>query len=76
MRNENQFSLLSTPRFLAYFVTQCLGALNDNVLRNGLVMLVTYGVIEYTGGSADILANVVGAVFILPFLLFSAPAGQ
>lgn len=76
LRNENQFSLLSTPRFLAYFVTQCLGALNDNVLRNGLVMLVTYGVIEYTGGSADILANVVGAVFILPFLLFSAPAGQ
>ncbi|MEL7023396.1 MAG: MFS transporter [Pseudomonadota bacterium] len=76
MRSENQFSLLKAKRFAPYFWTQCLGALNDNVLRNGLVMLVTYGIVDYTSGSPEILANVVGAVFILPFLLFSAPAGQ
>ncbi|MEL7311950.1 MAG: MFS transporter [Pseudomonadota bacterium] len=76
MRSENQFSLLKSTRFASYFWTQCLGALNDNVLRNGLVMLVTYGIVDYTSGSPEILANIVGAVFILPFLLFSAPAGQ
>ena len=76
MAAANQFSLLRTTRFTPYFITQCLGALNDNVLRNGLVMLVTYGILEHTTSRADVLANVVGAVFILPYLLFSAPAGQ
>lgn len=76
MRTENQFSLFSEKRFTGYFVTQCLGALNDNVLRNGLMMLVTYGVVDYNGIAPEILNNVVGAVFMLPFVLFSAPAGQ
>lgn len=76
MRTENQFSLFGEKRFTGYFVTQCLGALNDNVLRNGLMMLVTYGVVDYNGIAPEILNNVVGAVFMLPFVLFSAPAGQ
>lgn len=74
--SSNQFSLLRSKRFAPYFVTQCLGALNDNLLRNGLVMLVAFGLLPNMGSNAGILANLLGAVFILPFVLFSSLAGQ
>ncbi|MEO0574579.1 MAG: MFS transporter [Pseudomonadota bacterium] len=76
VRSTNQFSLLRTQRFAPYFATQCLGALNDNLLRNGLVMLVTFGLLPNMGSTPSILANILGAVFILPFVLFSSVAGQ
>jgi 1-acyl-sn-glycerol-3-phosphate acyltransferase len=73
---SNQFSLLGQRRFAPFFVTQFLGALNDNIFRNGLVILITFQGVRIAGMDAGQLANVAGALFILPFFLFSATAGQ
>jgi len=74
--NSNQFSLLGQRRFAPFFGTQFLGALNDNVFRNGLVILITFQGVMVAGMDHTQLANVAGALFILPFFLFSATAGQ
>jgi len=74
--DSNQYSLLGQRRFAPFFVTQFLGALNDNIFRNGLVILVTFQGVLVAGMEAGMLANVAGALFILPFFLFSATAGQ
>ena len=76
MSQSNQFSLLRERRFAPFFVTQFLGAFNDNVFRNGLVILLTFQSTRIAGMNASQLANVAGALFILPFFLFSATAGQ
>lgn len=76
MTEKNQFALLAQRRFLPFFTTQFLGALNDNVFRNGLIILVTFQGIQIAGMNVSMLANVAGALFILPFFLFSALAGQ
>ena len=76
MSESNQFSLLGQRRFAPFFVTQFLGALNDNIFRNGLVILITFQGVRIAGMDAGQLANVAGALFILPFFLFSATAGQ
>ena len=76
MPDSNQFSLLGQRRFAPFFVTQLLGALNDNVFRNGLVILVTFQGVLVAGMDHSTLANVAGALFILPYFLFSATAGQ
>ncbi len=73
---SSQFSLLAQRRFAPFFVTQFLGALNDNVFRNGLVILVTFQGVLVAGMNHSQLANVAGALFILPFFLLSATAGQ
>ena len=73
---ESQFALLPTRRFGPYFAVQCLGALNDNVLRNGIVILVTYSAFREQVARPDVFANLLAALFILPFFLFSATAGQ
>lgn len=72
----SQFSLLQQRRFAPFFLTQFLGAFNDNVFRNGLVILITFQGVLIAGMDAQLLANVAGALFILPFFLFSATAGQ
>jgi 1-acyl-sn-glycerol-3-phosphate acyltransferase len=74
--DSNQFSLLKQHRFAPFFATQFFGAFNDNVFRNGLVILVTFQGTKLAGMNASQLANVAGALFILPFFLFSATAGQ
>ena len=76
MSEENQYSLLGQRRFAPFFVTQLLGAFNDNIFRNGLIILITFQGVEVLGMNASQIANVAGALFILPFFLFSAPAGQ
>ncbi|MEX2126271.1 MAG: MFS transporter [Woeseia sp.] len=76
MSETNQFSLLRQSRFAPFFVTQFLGAFNDNIFRNGLVILITFQGVRVAGIDAGMLANVAGALFILPFFLFSATAGQ
>ena len=76
MSESGQFSLLTQRRFAPFFATQFLGAFNDNVFRNGLVILVTFTGTQVGGMDASQLANVAGALFILPFFLFSATAGQ
>ncbi len=76
MSDSNQFSLLRQRRFAPFFTTQFLGAFNDNIFRNGLIILITFQGLKVLGMNASQIANVAGVLFILPFFLFSAPAGQ
>ena len=76
MQTPNQFLLLRSRRFMPLFMTQFLGAFNDNFYKSAMVMLITYRLAERAGYDARILVNVAGGVFILPFFLFSATAGQ
>jgi 1-acyl-sn-glycerol-3-phosphate acyltransferase len=74
--DSNQYSLLGQSRFAPFFLTQLLGAFNDNIFRNGLIILITFQGVRVLGMNASQIANAAGALFILPFFLFSAPAGQ
>ncbi|NIA27548.1 MAG: glycerol acyltransferase, partial [Desulfobulbaceae bacterium] len=76
MTESNQFSLLGQRRFAPFFATQFLGALNDNIFRQGLIILITFQGVLVAGMNHSQLANVAGALFILPFFLLSATAGQ
>ena len=76
MSERSQFALLRSHRFGPFFATQFCGALNDNVFKNALVILFTYHAASYSALSAGELANLAQALFILPFFLFSAQAGQ
>jgi 1-acyl-sn-glycerol-3-phosphate acyltransferase len=73
---RNQFGLLGERRFGPFFATQFLGALNDNVFKNALVILIAFQAGSLTSLSPEVLVNLCGALFILPFFLFSATAGQ
>ena len=73
---SSQFSLLSTRRFGPFFGTQFLGAFNDNVFKNALVVLLTFQTAQWTTLKPELLANLAAGIFILPFFLFSATAGQ
>ncbi|MBM3617377.1 MAG: MFS transporter [Alphaproteobacteria bacterium] len=73
---KNQFALLKTRRFLPLFITMFLGAFNDNVFKNALVILTTYVIAEKAGLNAQMLVTAAAGIFILPFFLFSATAGQ
>jgi hypothetical protein len=70
--DRTQFDLLKTKRFLPLFVTQALGALNDNVFKNAMAILMVYKLAEAGGYDKAVLATAAGGVFILPFFLFSA----
>ncbi len=74
MSGHSQFDLLRQRRFLPYFVVQSLGAFNDNVYRQAIIGLLAYMAV----GSAEmgLYANLAPAIFILPYFLFSATAGQ
>jgi acyl-[acyl-carrier-protein]-phospholipid O-acyltransferase / long-chain-fatty-acid--[acyl-carrier-protein] ligase len=74
--NMSEFSLLRSRRFLPLFVTQFLGAMNDNVFKNAFVILALYGMADIGGQYAQILVTVAAGIFILPYFLFSATAGQ
>src|SRR5262245_5841689 len=76
MRETSQFALLRERRFAPFFGVQFLGALNDNVFKQALVILLAYQTASFTSMSSDVLQNVAKALFILPFFLFSATAGQ
>ncbi|MGC6327980.1 MFS transporter [Rhizorhabdus sp. FW153] len=69
------FRLLAKRRFLPLFVTQFLGAFNDNLFRTAMIMLVIYKIYNDPAREAAFSA-VAGGLFILPFFLFSAMAGQ
>ncbi len=71
----SQFELLQRRRFAPFFWTQFLGALNDNLFKNALVILVAFGAAT-SAVSSDTLVNLAGGILILPFFLFSATAGQ
>src|SRR5688500_6974775 len=76
MGEKSQFRLLGERRFSPFFGVQFLGALNDNVFKQALVILLAYQTASLTAMSSDVLQNVAQALFILPFFLFSATAGQ
>lgn len=71
----SQFTLLKVRRFYPIFSTQFLGALNDNIYKNALVILIAYSLAS-SAGNSSILVIVAAGLFILPFFLFSALAGQ
>ena len=66
-------SLIKQRRFAPYFLTQFLGAFNDNVFKNALVILLTFKIVSE---HSSILVNLAAVIFILPFFLFSPLAGQ
>ena len=68
--------ILGNRHFTPFFWVQFLGALNDNVFKNALVILITYRSIEIAGWDKFTLVPLAGGIFILPWLLFSATAGQ
>src|SRR5205823_7653388 len=71
----NQFALLSQRRFAPFFWTQFCGAANDNLFKFAFTVMVTYQLrLEWMPPS--LAGLVIGALFILPFLLFSATSGQ
>jgi 1-acyl-sn-glycerol-3-phosphate acyltransferase len=76
VNERGQFGLLAERRFGPFFGVQFLGAMNDNVFKQALVILLAYQTASYTSMSSDTLQNVAQALFILPFFLFSATAGQ
>ncbi|MCK6386087.1 MAG: MFS transporter [Zoogloea sp.] len=72
----SQFRLLRERRFRPFFLTQFLGAFNDNLFKNALVVLLTFQAASWTTIAPALLANLAAGIFILPFFLFSATAGQ
>lgn len=73
---ERSERLLKSRRFLPLFITQFLGAFNDNLFKLAMLMLFTYQLSDQTEIGADVLNNMAAGIFILPFFLFSALAGQ
>jgi 1-acyl-sn-glycerol-3-phosphate acyltransferase len=73
---RGQFSLLRERRFGPFFIVQFLGAFNDNVFKNALVVMLAFQAPAFSTLSADVLVNLCAGLFILPFFLFSATAGQ
>lgn len=72
----SQFSLLGERRFAPLFWTQFLGAANDNLFKFAFTLLATYAAADWGGVDPAAAGFVIGAIFIAPFLLFSATAGQ
>ena len=74
MSSHSQFALLKQRRFLPFFATQAFGAFNDNVYRQAII-----GLLFFLGVSTEertLYTNLAPALFILPYFLFSATAGQ
>lgn len=75
MSSQSQFSLFSQRRFLPYFITQALGAFNDNLYKNALILFIALMAINDQAQSS-LLTNIAAGLFILPFFLFSSISGQ
>jgi len=82
-KSRSQFALLTERRFAPFFWTQFFGAFNNNLLKNAMIVLVTFQTARFAGQSAifrgmdsGVLVNLAAGLFILPFVLLSATAGQ
>jgi len=73
---HSQFALLKSRRFAPFFGTQFLGAFNDNLFKNALIVLLIFQAASWTTLAPEVLSNLAAGIFILPFFLFSATAGQ
>jgi 1-acyl-sn-glycerol-3-phosphate acyltransferase len=76
MAANNQFLLLGERRFGPFFLTQFFGAFNDNVFKQALVTLIAFHGAHLLSMGTNTLINLSAGLFILPFFLFSATAGQ
>ncbi len=76
MSSRSQFALLAERRFAPLFWTQFLGAANDNLFKFAFTLLATYQSAEWGGVDSSTAGFVIGAIFITPFVLLSATAGQ
>ncbi|SFB81289.1 MFS transporter [Collimonas sp. OK412] len=76
MSKSSQFSLLRQRRFAPFFWTQFFGAFNDNVFKTALLTILTYEALSWTSMDVSLLNNLIPGLFILPFVVFSATAGQ
>src|SRR5580704_7127487 len=76
MKDANQFRLMGERRFLPFFCAQACGAFNDNLLKNLLIILVTYQAARWSALQPELLTNIAAGVFIAPFVIFSGLAGQ
>jgi len=72
----DSIKLLSSRRFGPFFVTQLLGAFNDNLYRNGLAIFIVFHATAVSQQQSNTLVNIAAGLFILPFFLFSPIAGQ
>ena len=68
--------LLSTRRFRPFFLTQLLGAFNDNLYKNGLTIFIAFQAASVSRQESNTWVNIAAGLFILPFFLFSPIAGQ
>jgi len=76
MSGHSQFSLFGQRRFMPFFMTQGLGAFNDNIFKNALAALLVFKSSELVGLNTNQVVNLSAMLFILPFFLFSALFGQ
>lgn len=74
MSGHSQFALLTQRRFLPYFIVQALGAFNDNVYRQAIIGLLFF--LGVSTAERSLYATIAPAIFIAPYFLFSAIAGQ
>jgi 1-acyl-sn-glycerol-3-phosphate acyltransferase len=74
MSEQSQFALLGKKRFLPFFLTQFIGAFNDNIFKQSLILAILFKIT--TTADKDLLVNLCALLFILPFFLFSALGGQ
>lgn len=74
--HAGQFGLLRQRRFSPFFWTQFAGAANDNIFKFAFTVLATYSASQWGGLDPKSAGAVIGGIFILPFVLFSATAGQ
>ena len=76
IKYPHPFRLLFKRNFGPFFWTQFFGAFNDNLYKNALIILITYEGIKWTTAQPGMLVNLFSALFIFPFFIFSAIAGQ
>jgi 1-acyl-sn-glycerol-3-phosphate acyltransferase len=76
MSKPSQFKLLTQRRFAPFFWAQFFGAFNDNVFKTALLTVLTFEALSWTTMDRGFLNNLIPGLFILPFVLFSAIAGQ
>jgi len=72
----SQFSLLKLNNFGPFFATQFLGAFNDNIYKNTLMLIIAFSASDALGLDINLVLNLAAGLFILPFFLFSGIAGQ
>jgi 1-acyl-sn-glycerol-3-phosphate acyltransferase len=73
---DSQPRLMLERRFLPFFITQFLGAFNDNVFKNALIILIAFQGAQFSSIETNTLTNLSAGLFILPFFIFSATSGQ